>query len=168
MCINIVGGLIPILYWTSVFPLATYEKIHLEAAKWFLPHKTITPYAYVRFQPLPAVLMSVALFWDVTSRNLPLRKQRFPRNFGSYLSKYKASQSPKTVIVTHTHMQVLPTRLEHNDQRHDEAETCQLKCPHHIVIREENRLINLKLLAAPNILLMLFPLTVWLFIFLRM
>ena len=34
-------------------------------------------------------------------------------------------------------MQVLSTRLEHNDQGHDEAETCPLKCPHYIVIRDE-------------------------------
>ena len=66
------------------------------------------------------------------------------------------------------HMNVLSTRLEFNDRRHDQAETCPLKCPHYIAIRDINRLINLKLLAVPNIVLMLFCLTVLLFMFLRM
>ena len=59
--IKIVGDLIPILHWTSVFPRAMYEKIHVDAAKWLLPHNTLTPYPYVRFQHLHAVIMNVTL-----------------------------------------------------------------------------------------------------------
>jgi len=64
----------------------------------------------------------------------------------------------------HMHMNVLSTRLEFNDRRHDQEETC----PHDIAIREENWLLNLKLLAVPIVILMLFPLTVLLFMFLHM
>jgi len=63
MCISIVGCLLsPTFHWTSVFPRAIYEKIHLDAAKLFLPRKIPTSYAYVWFQYLPAVLMGAALF----------------------------------------------------------------------------------------------------------
>jgi hypothetical protein len=47
-------------------------------------------------------------------------------------------------------MNILSTRLEYNDRRHEQAENCPLKCPQDKAIREQNGLISL-LLAVPNV-----------------
>jgi hypothetical protein len=73
---------------------------------------------------------------------------------------------------THMRSQVLFLRrsaciLKKRDQP-DQTQNCPVKCPHVVMIPDQNRLKSLKLLAVPSKLLMMFPLTVLLLMSLRM